>query len=140
MMKVTDTIMFVTRNWFMYGQGDDKAGCFADAIDNVDDVSSLAKEYPKCFDINDAIDTKEIVDTEKYVVCYDADDFGQKAFSGIGLEVKEKLLNLYTKGKVEASWIYPMSKAIKTKDLEKEIRNNPLSYKKVANWIGEEEW
>ena len=140
MMRVTDTLMFVRRGWFMYGLGDDKVGCFADAIDNVEDVSSLAKEYPRCFDMNDAINSKKIVNTEEYCVCYDADDFGQKAFSGDGLKVKERLLNLYYNGKVERSWIFPMSKVIKTKELENDIRNNPASYKKVADWIGEEEW
>lgn len=135
MMKVTHTMMFVTKGWFCYGQGDDEVGCFADAMGNAE---NLSKEYPNCFDINDAIDSREIVDTEKYCVCYDADDYGQKAFSGNGLKIKEKLLYLYTKGRAEASWIFPMSKAIKTKLLEKVIRDNPNSYKKVADWIGEE--
>lgn len=139
MMTVEKTLMFICRGWFMYGQGDDLVGCFADAIDNVDDVSSLAKSYPKCFDMDDVIETNEIIDTEKYVVCYDADTCEQKSFEGTGLEIKEKLLKLYHKGKVEASWIFPMSKVIKTKELEKEIRSNPDSYKKVADWI-DEEW
>ena len=140
MMKVTDTLMFIRRGSFMYGQGDDLVGCFADAIDNVDDVSSLAKSYPKCFDIDDAITPKEVTDEEKYVVCYDADTCEQKSFEGTGLEIKEKLLTLYHKGKVDASWIFPMSMAINTKALEKEIRSNPDKYQKVADWIGEEEW
>lgn len=141
-MQIKKTVFFVNRKWFYYGQGDDIVGCFADAIDNVDDVGSLSREYPRAFDLECAIiTTSEIVDTEQYCVCYDdANDYGQKAFFTDGLQTKEKLLNLYHKGLVSAAWIFPMSKAIKTKELEKEIRNNPKSYNKVAEWIDEENW
>ena len=57
-----------------------------------------------------------------------------------GSKVKDKLLTLYHKGKVEASWIFPLSVGIKTRDLERQIRSNPAQYKKVADWIGEDEW
>ena len=138
-MQIKKTVFFVNRKWFYYGQGDDIVGCFADAIDN---GKELSREYPRAFDLEHAIiTTSEIVDTEQYYVCYDdSEDYGQKVFFADGLQTKEKLLNLYHKGKVDAAWIFPMSKAIKTKELENEIRNNPKSYKKVAEWIDEENW
>lgn len=136
MPRVNATLFFVSGSWFYYGQGDDIVGCFADVYEE-----DLAKQYPKAFNLVDAVSCFHVVDTESYYVCYDdANDCGQKVFRGTGAEIKDKLLNMYMKGKVDASWIFPMSKMIKTKELETEIRSNPKSYKKVARWIGEKDW
>lgn len=142
-MEVRKTLMFITSGWFLYGQGDDLVGCYADGIcvGDYESAEKFRKVYPKCFDMDDEIAANKIVDTEKYCVCYDdSEDDGQKSFSGTGDKIKTKLLNLYHKDRVSAAWIFPMSKAIKTKDLEKEIRSDHKKYAKVAEWIDDNNW
>ena len=46
-MQIKKTVIFATEGWFVYGQGDDIVGCFADAL-GVDNVPIL---YPNAFDI-----------------------------------------------------------------------------------------
>ena len=137
--KVYMTVLFVSlKNGFFYGQGECLEDCYAEAKDNVLDNNP---SYKKCFKLNDAIKIKDIVDTEKYCVCYDNDDctiLEQKVFFANGYELKTKLLDLYHKGKAQASWIFPMDKAINIKSLEKEFRKNPVSYNRVKEYFGED--
>lgn len=137
-MKVKKTIMFIAPGTFYYGQGENIVDCFADAKGG---AYNFEENYKFGFDMVDAIRPKKVVDTQQYCVCYDdAKDGGQRAFIGTGARIKSKALELCCDGRVDAMWVFPMEKKISTKKLAETIRNNPKNHKRVAEWLGEENW
>lgn len=135
-IKVEKTIFFVSKSrGFYYGQGECIEHCFADAYEEI----SNAPSYKECFNINHSIKPKNIIDEEEYCVCYDYSiTEEQKSFYATGKDVKIKLLNLYCDGLVEASWIFPVSKAINIKELRGKFKNNKKSYNIIKEYLGKD--
>ena len=43
--RITDTLLFVDRYGYAYGQGEGKAECFAYALDAADDLNNFTKQF-----------------------------------------------------------------------------------------------